>query len=119
MDDQKFVRNALRSLFSEHPQWEIYEAESGKIALERIHRIRPHVVVLDLMMPEMNGLELACKIRQLDHSPRIVLISTHYTPEEATILARLFGDGGFIQKSEAGRKLIPVVRSMLAYSAKQ
>jgi two-component system chemotaxis response regulator CheY len=113
VDDQAFVRRNLRSLLSEQPHWDIYDVDSGARALERIRGIRPDVVVLDLVMPEMNGIELAYEIRQLDGPPKIVLISSHYTPEEAAVLARLFGDGNFISKSEAGEKLIPAISRLL------
>ena len=65
--------------------------------------------MLDIIMPEMNGLEAACQIRQFVPSPKIVLICSHYTPDEGAILARLYGDGDFIPKSEAGKALILAV----------
>ena len=75
--------------------------------------IRPHVALLDLVMPEMNGVELAVEIRQLENAPKIVLMSSHFTPEEAAVLARLFGDGNFVPKSEAGISLIPTINRLL------
>jgi len=57
--------------------WKIYEAENGKVA--------------------------ACEIRQHTPQTKVILIRSHYTPEEAAMLARLFADGAFIQKSEAGK----------------
>jgi DNA-binding NarL/FixJ family response regulator len=68
-------------------------------------------MVLDIVMPEMSGTEAAYKIRQLVPAPKIVLISSHYTPGEAAMLARLFGDATFIPKSEAGKALVPAVAS--------
>jgi DNA-binding NarL/FixJ family response regulator len=64
-------------------------------------------------MPEMNGMEAAYKIRQLVPTPKIILISSHYNPGEAAMLARLYGDGNFIAKSEAGKTLIPAVSRLL------
>jgi DNA-binding NarL/FixJ family response regulator len=68
---------------------------------------------MDLVMPEMNGIEAAYEIRRLTPETKIVLISSHYTPEEAATLARLFGDGNFIPKSEAGKELIPAISRLL------
>ena len=113
VDDQSYVRHTLCSLLSERRHWQIHEAESAKVALDLIRDIRPHVIVIDIMMPEMNGLELACEIRQLKDAPKIVLISSHYNPEEAVVLSRLFGDGGFVTKSEAGKTLIPAIERVL------
>jgi two-component system, chemotaxis family, chemotaxis protein CheY len=114
VDDQKFVRRTLRSLLAQQPHWKIYEAENGKVALDRIREIHPDVVVLDIVMPEMNGMQAAYEIHQLRPTPKIVLISSHYTPEESAILARLFGDGNFIPKSEAGKRLVPAVSRLLS-----
>ena len=113
VDDNEFVRRALHSLLSQQPNWTIYEAENGKIALDRVREVHPDVVVLDIVMPEMNGMEAAYKIRQLVPTPKIILISSHYNPGEAAMLARLYGDGNFIAKSEAGKTLIPAVSRLL------
>ena len=115
VDDQKLVRHTLRSLLAQQPRWKIYEAKNGKVALDRIRKIHPDVVVLDIVMPEMNGMQAAYEIRQLTPTPKILLISSHYTPQEAAMLTRLFGDGAFIPKSEAGKALVPAV-SRLLYS---
>jgi DNA-binding NarL/FixJ family response regulator len=113
VDDQKLVRHTLRSLLAQQPHWRIYEAKNGKIALDRIRKIHPDVVVLDIVMPEMNGMQAAYEIRQLTPTPKILLISSHYTPQEAAMLTRLFGDGNFIPKSEAGKALVPAVSRLL------
>jgi two-component system, response regulator, stage 0 sporulation protein F len=113
VDDQAWVRHTLRSLLAQQGLWRIYEAANGKVALDLIHEIEPHVVVADLVMPGMNGIELAYEIRQLKDAPKIILISSHYTPEEAAVLARLFGDGNFVPKSEAGELLVPAISRLL------
>jgi DNA-binding NarL/FixJ family response regulator len=113
VDDQRWVRDILRSLLAEQRNWRVYDAGSGKRALDLIPKVRPHVVVLDLLMPEMNGIEVAYEIRQLENAPKIVLISSHYSPEEAVVLARLFGDGNFVPKSEAAKSLVPAIDRLL------
>lgn len=112
-DDQRFVRTTLHSLLARQRNWKIYEAENGKIALEKVRKERPHVVVMDIVMPEMSGIEAAYEIRRLAPETKIILISSYYTPEEAAHLARLFGDGNFIPKSEAGRELVKAVSRLL------
>jgi two-component system, NarL family, sensor histidine kinase FusK len=54
-DDQPFVRRTLRSLLTHQTHWKICEAENGKAALERIRKEKPHVAVLDIVMPEMGA----------------------------------------------------------------
>ena len=113
VDDQEFVRRTLRSLLAEQVHWQIYEAENGKVALDRIREIRPDVVVLDIVMPEMNGIEAAYEISQHTLQTKVILISSYYTPEEAAILGRLFSDSAFIHKSEAGKELVPAITRLL------
>jgi CheY-like chemotaxis protein len=113
VDDQEFVRRTLHSLLAEQAHWQIYEAENGKVALERIREIEPDVVVLDIVMPEMSGIEAAYEISQHTLQTKVILISSHYTPEEAAILGRLFSDSAFIQKSEAGKELVPAITRLL------
>src|SRR5437879_2630683 len=113
VDDQEFVRRSLHSLLAEQAHWQIYEAENGKVALERIREIEPDVVVLDIVMPEKGGLEVAYEISQHTPQTKVILISSHYTPEEAAILGRLFSDSAFIQKSEAGKELVPALTRLL------
>jgi DNA-binding NarL/FixJ family response regulator len=113
LDDQQFVRYALRSLLVQQPHWEVYEAASGKAALESVREIEPDVVVMDIMMPEMSGIETTYELRRLAPNTKIVLMSSYYTPEEAAHLARLFGDGNFIEKSETGHQLIPAISRLL------
>jgi two-component system response regulator YesN len=113
VDDQALVRRTLCSMLSEKSDWKIYEADNGRAALEQIQEIHPDVAVLDVVMPEMGGIEAACEIRQRIPQTTIILISSHYTPEEAAILDRLFSDGDFIQKSELGRELVPAINRLL------
>jgi DNA-binding NarL/FixJ family response regulator len=118
VDDQKFVRQTLRSLLTQQSHWKIYEAESGKVALERVRQEKPQVAVLDIVMPEMNGIAAAYEIRQLAPETKIILISSHYTPGEAAHLARLFGDGDFIPKSQAGKELVQAISRLLPHESR-
>ena len=112
-DDQRFVRTTLRSLLARQRHWKVYEAENGKVALEKVRKEKPHVAVLDIVMPEMSGIEAAYEIRRLAPETKIILVSSYYTPEEAAHLARLFGDGNFIPKSQAGKELVNAVSRLL------
>jgi DNA-binding NarL/FixJ family response regulator len=117
VDDQPLVRTTIRSLLTEQANWKVYEAENGKEALDRIRELKPHVVVMDIVMPDINGIEVAYKTRLRVPETGIILISSHYTREEAAGLARLFGDGNFIPKSEAGKQLIPAIHRLLCQNS--
>jgi len=64
-------------------------------------------------MPEMNGLEVASEMRRLVPIPKLILMSSTYTSDEAAVLARLYGDGHFIPKSEMGTQLISAINHLL------
>jgi two-component system, NarL family, response regulator LiaR len=113
VDDQQFVRQTLRSLLAQQPHWTIYEAEDGKTAVRRAREVKPDVVVMDLVMPGMNGLAASYEVRQVSPETKIILISSHYVKEEAAHLARLLGDGKFVPKSEMGKELVPAISRLL------
>lgn len=113
VDDQQFVRTTLRSLLGRQPHWHIYEAHDGEAALECAREIQPDVVVMDIVMPNMSGIAAVYELRRVLPQTKVILISSHYTDEEAAHLARLFGDGNFIEKSQTGTKLIPTISGIL------
>jgi len=114
VDDHELVRRSLHSLLGQEHHWTVYEAVNGEDALASALKVRPNVVVMDIVMPEMSGIEATYEMRRLLPEVRIILMSSYYTPEEAAHLARLFGDGNFIEKAAIGNELIPVVSRLLA-----
>ena len=114
VDDHHLVRSTLRSLLAQQPQWRIFEAANGQLAVDQILEIRPDVVVMDIVMPVMSGIEAAYEVRRMVPETKIILMSSHYTPEEAALLARLFGDGNFLPKSATGTELVAAIKRVLA-----
>jgi DNA-binding NarL/FixJ family response regulator len=112
-DDEKLVRTTLRSLLTEKVDCKVYEAADGQAAVDETQRVKPDVAVLDIVMPVMSGIEAAYEMRRLAPDTKIILMSSHYTAEEAAVLARLFGDGNFIAKSEMGNDLVPAINRLL------
>jgi DNA-binding NarL/FixJ family response regulator len=112
VDNRRFLRHSVCSLLADHSDWDVYEAESGKVALHRIQEVEPDVVVLAVLMTQMNGLEAASKIRKLSPETRVIFMSSHYTPLEAALITRLFG-GDFVQKSDLRTELIPTISRLL------
>ncbi len=109
--DDPWMLRTLRSLLAEQ-NWQVHEAENGKIALERIRQVNPDVVVLDIVMPEMNGVETAYEIGQMEPAPKVIFISNDYTFEEGTVIARLYGDGHFVPKAGIGKELVPMINRL-------
>ena len=64
------VRDTLLSLLRQQPHWTVYEAENGKDALDRARQIKPDVVVMDIVMPEMSGIEGPTKFADRHPKPR-------------------------------------------------
>jgi CheY-like chemotaxis protein len=112
-DDETLVRSTLRSLLTEKSNWRVYEAADGQAAVDETKRLRPDLVILDMVMPVMSGIEAAYEMRRVLPDIKIILMSSHYTVEEAAVLARLFGDGNFIAKSEMGKDLVPAITRLL------
>jgi DNA-binding NarL/FixJ family response regulator len=113
-DDHELVRRSLRSLLGRQPEWKVYEAADGKAAIDETRRVRPDVAILDIVMPVMSGIEAAYEMRRLAPDTKIILMSSHYTREEAAVLARIFGDGNFVTKSELGTDLVAAINRILS-----
>jgi DNA-binding NtrC family response regulator len=112
VDNRRFLRHSVCLLLADQSDWDVYEAESGTVALDRIQELKPNVVVLAVLMTEMNGLEAANKIRKLSPETRFIFMSCRYTPQEAVLITRLFG-GNFVQKSDLCTELIPTISRLL------
>lgn len=111
-DDHDIVRRGLRELLEEQPGWEVCgEAGTGREALEQALRLRPHVVVLDLMMPELNGLEAARHIRKALPATE-VLVFTMHDSEELVHEILSTGARGYVLKSDAARHLVSAVEAL-------
>jgi YesN/AraC family two-component response regulator len=75
-DDHEMVRRGMRSIVDGHPPWTVCEeAENGQQAIDLVLELKPDLIVLDLSMPVMNGLQAAAKIRQLVPSTKILILS--------------------------------------------
>jgi DNA-binding NarL/FixJ family response regulator len=110
-DDHAAVRRGLRSLLESQPQWKVCgEARTGREAVEQARLLKPDLVLLDVTMPELNGLEAARQI--LDQSPRThVLLSSMHQSDELTDEARRSGAEGVVLKSDA-RELTAAIQSL-------
>jgi len=113
-DDHKGVRDNLVSLLkAQQPHWELSEASSGQEAVELFRKQEPDVAVLDIVMVPMGGVAAAHEIRRIDPAAKIIFISGHYAPGEASTVTRLLGARAFVPKSEAVKSLIPTIQRLL------
>lgn len=112
-DDHEVMRMGLRHLLEAVPNWSVYaEAKSGCEAVDLALLSAPDVIIMDITMPEMNGLEAAAKIALERPDIPIILFSLHLSED---VMSR-FKTGsirGAVAKSEAARDLLDAVRTVL------
>ena len=112
VDDYPVVRRGVRALLEGQPGWEVCgEASTGREAIERTKALDPDIVVLDLSMPDLNGLDATRRI--VRESPRTqVLVLTMHQSEELAHQVLKAGATGYVLKSDADRELIAAVDSL-------
>jgi DNA-binding NarL/FixJ family response regulator len=113
VDDHPIVRQGLRTLLEGRPGWQVVgEASDGIEALDKIDVLEPDVVVLDVTMPRMNGLE-ACRLIQLKGKTSLeVLFVTQHDSPQMMREALDAGARGYVVKSNAGRDLLEAVEAV-------
>jgi DNA-binding NarL/FixJ family response regulator len=111
-DDHEVVRRGIRSLLESHPGWQICaEAKDGREAVDLCKELKPDLVLLDIGMPNLNGLDAARQI--LENNPLIrVLVLTIHDSDQVVRDVLAAGARGFLLKSDAGRDLITAVEAM-------
>ena len=111
-DDHAVVRRGVRALLEGQMDWQVCgEASTGPEAVEQTRLLDPDIVVLDLSMPELNGLDATRRI--LRESPRTqVLVLTMHHSEELAHQVLQAGARGYVLKSDADRELVAAVDSL-------
>jgi DNA-binding NarL/FixJ family response regulator len=113
VDDNPAVRWSLRALV-EGSVGICGEAENGRQAIDKASELQPDIVILDLVMPEMNGLEAAYEIRRRAPCCKIVLLSLHYSPRDGLALAKALGVDAFVHKTALANDLVPTIGRVLS-----
>jgi DNA-binding NarL/FixJ family response regulator len=115
VDDHEVIRHGVRSmLLRARPEWEICgEASDGKQAIQAVQTLKPDVVILDVTMPTMSGLQAAPQIAKLAGNCRILIFTMHESERIASDV-RAAGAHGYVQKSQAGRDLVVAIDALLA-----
>ena len=113
-DDHRVVREGLRLLLQAEPDFSVLgEAGDGFKAIQLVESLKPDVLLLDLMMPEMNGQEVARKVRKCSPQTRVVVLSMH-SSDPYVIEALRNGATGYVLKDASGTDVIHAVREVMA-----
>jgi DNA-binding NarL/FixJ family response regulator len=116
-DDHELARNGIRCLLETHPGWEICaEAKDGREAVEHAARLKPDIFLLDIGMPNLNGLDAARQILAMRPDARILILTIHDS-EQVVREVLAAGARGFLLKSDAGRDLISAVEALEQHRA--
>jgi len=113
-DDHEVVRQGVRAVLEAQTGWVVCgEASNGREAVTQAIALRPDVVVLDVSMPELNGLEATRQIRRA--VPAKILILTVHESDQVVTEVLEAGADGYMLKTDAGRKLVEAIRAVLRH----
>ena len=111
-DDHEIVRRGVRSLLEVRTDWQVLdEASDGREAVEKATRLQPNIVILDIGMPNLNGLEAARQIRKASPQSEVLILTMH---ESEQVIREVLAAGarGYVLKSDAGRDLVNAVDAL-------
>jgi DNA-binding NarL/FixJ family response regulator len=111
-DDHEVARKGIRSLVEDHAGWEVCgEARDGREAVECASTLKPDVFLLDIGMPNLNGLDAARQILTIMPEARILILTVHDS-EQVVREVLAAGARGFLLKSDTGRDLVAAVEAL-------
>jgi DNA-binding NarL/FixJ family response regulator len=112
VDDHDIIRRGLKQLLASRPGWEVCgEAKTGQEAVALAEQLQPEIVVMDVSMPEMNGLEAARKIHNLFPKMGILILTLHFSDQLVRDIVAA-GARAYILKSDAARDLVTGVEAL-------
>jgi DNA-binding NarL/FixJ family response regulator len=114
-DDHEVLREGLKSLLAKsRPDWEICgEATNGDEAIRYVQEQKPDLLVLDITMPGLSGLEASQHIRKLGVRVPVLIFTTHHS-DRLSLEVQQAGAQGYVLKSQAARNLVLAIDTLLA-----
>lgn len=114
IDDHPIVRQGLRNLLETEPSFQVIaEADDGITGLELVHRLRPDALIVDLMMPGLNGLDLIKQV--LKHLPRLrIVVLSMQSADSYVVEAFNCGAAGYVLKETGPSEIIHAIKTVVA-----
>jgi DNA-binding NarL/FixJ family response regulator len=117
VDDQPLLRTGFRLILQSEPDLEVVgEAADGEVAVAQVAALRPDVVLMDIRMPRMDGIEATRRVRALDDPPSVLVLTT-YDLDEHVVESLRAGASGFLLKDVPAEELVQAVRVVHAGAA--
>ena len=113
VDDHEVVRQGVRTILRARPQWEVVgEAANGKEALDQARKLDADVIIMDITMPEMSGIEATREIAKMQLRSAVLIFTMHES-DRLSAEIRNTGAHGYVQKSQASRDLVEAIECLL------
>ena len=111
-DDHDLMRRGVKALLQSHAGWEVCgEAHTGREAVAKAEELKPDIVILDISMPDLNGVDAAKRIRKGSPDTEVLILSVHYSDQLIRDILEA-GVRGYIVKSDSDRDLIIAVETL-------
>jgi DNA-binding NarL/FixJ family response regulator len=111
-DDHDLMRRGIKKLIQTHSGWEVCgEAQTGREAVSMTKELQPDIAILDIGMPDLNGLDAAKKIRKLSPDTEILILSLHFSDQLVNEIVEA-DVRGYITKSDSDRDLIAAIEAI-------
>jgi two-component system NarL family response regulator len=114
VDDHRLIREALREALEKVPEIKVVgEAGDARTALEQSHVLKPDVAVIDIGLPDVNGMELAARLKDADTKVKVVALSAYADKRFVTEMLRS-GASAYVVKASAGTELVRAIDAVMA-----
>jgi DNA-binding NarL/FixJ family response regulator len=113
VDDHAFIRRGVQTILQPFPEWEFCgEADNGRDAIRMADELRPEVIIMDVSMPGLNGIEATRAIRKTQPGVKIVLLTLH---ESVDLVRNAFRAGarGYLLKTDAEQELVKALTAVI------
>src|SRR5580658_6311845 len=117
VDDHAFIRRGVQTILHPYPEWEFCgEADNGKDAIRLADELKPEIIIMDVSMPGLNGIEATRAIRKAQPAVKIVLLTLH---ESADLVRNAFRAGarGYLLKTDAEQELVRALTAVIGEGA--